>query len=87
MRGRTSATTWPERLLRRSYMVSTTPWIVELGLSVAHLLDRVEKLGQSLQREELALQRHQHGVGGGERVDRQKIERRRAIDEHIVYVA
>ncbi len=34
-------------------------------------------------REELALQRHQYGMRGGHRIHGQKIERRRAIDQHI----
>ena len=77
-------TTWLDRLLRGSNMVSTTPWMVSLGLSGrAHLLDRLEKLAEALQREELALQRHQHRVGRRHRVDGQEVQRRRAIDQHI----
>src|SRR4029079_2734548 len=34
MNWRTSATTWLERLLRESYIVSTMPWIERVGLSV-----------------------------------------------------
>ena len=70
MNSRTSATTWPERLLRASYMVSTMPWIVSSGIELLlHLIDGLEKLRQTFQREELALQRHQNGVRGRHRVD------------------
>ena len=56
----------------------------ELGIERRlHLLDGLDELRQTFEREELALQRHQDRVGGGHRVDRQKIERRRAIDQHI----
>ena len=42
-----------------------------------------EQLRQALEREELALQRHQDRVRRGHRVDGDKVERRRAIDQHI----
>ena len=35
MNSRTSATTWSDRLLRASNIVSTMPWIVSSGLSAA----------------------------------------------------
>ena len=57
---------------------------LELGVEPhPDLLDRAQELGQALEREELALQRHQHGVGSGERVNGQEIERGRAVDENI----
>ena len=56
----------------------------EAGIErVAHLLHRLDQLRKSFQGEELALQRHQDGVGGRHRVDGQEIERRRAIHQHI----
>ncbi len=63
MNSRTSATTWLERLLRASNMVSTMPWIVELRIERRlHLLDGLQQLRQTFEREELALQRHQDRV-------------------------
>src|SRR5690606_27919002 len=51
------------------------------------LLDRLEKLAQPLQREELALQRDEQRIGGRQRVQRQQAERRRAVDEADVMPA
>ncbi len=60
------------------------PWMLSVGLRVvAHLLDGLEELRQSLQREELALQRHQDRIGGRHCVDREQVQRRRAIDQHV----
>ena len=39
---------------------------------------------QAFQREEFALQRHQQGIGGDHRVDRQQPERGRAIDQDVI---
>ena len=52
----------------------------------ADRLHRAHQLRQALEREELALQRHQHRVRGDERVDRQEVERRRAVDQDEVLV-
>ena len=49
----------------------------------AHLLDGLEQLAQALEREELALQRHQHGVRGRHRVDGEEVQRRRAVDQDV----
>ena len=60
------------------------PWIDRFGFSVrAHLLHRLQQLRQTFEREELALQRHQDRVRRRHRVDGEKIERGRAIDQHI----
>ncbi len=60
------------------------PWIDRPGIERrAHLLHRLQQLRQTLEREELALQRHQDRIGGGHRVDGEKIERRRTVDQHI----
>ena len=60
------------------------PWIDRLGLSVdAHLLHRLQQLRQTFEREELALQRHQDRIRRRHRIDGEKIERRRTIDQHI----
>ncbi len=64
------------------------PWIDRFGLSVVlHLLDRLQQLRQAFEREELALQRHQDRIRCGHRIDREQIERRRAVDQHIGVVA
>ena len=52
----------------------------------AHLFDGLQKLRQALEREELALQRHQDRIGGRHRVDGEQIERGRTIDQHIAVV-
>ncbi|MCY1295774.1 hypothetical protein D9M70_451310 [compost metagenome] len=49
----------------------------------ANLIHSFQQLAETFQREELALQRHQHGMRCGHGIHRQEIERRRAIDEHI----
>src|SRR5690606_12118000 len=49
--------------------------------------DRVQELGQPLQRVELALDRNQHGVRRGERVQRQQAERRRAVHQDEIVPA
>ncbi len=56
----------------------------ERGIERApHLIDGGQQLGQAFEREELALQRHDHGVCRGERIDRQQVERWRAVDKHV----
>ncbi len=53
--------------------------------AVAHLVDRLHQQGHAAQREELALERDQYSVRGGQRVDGQQTERRLAVDEdHVV---
>ena len=44
-------------------------------------VDRAEQLREALERVVLGLHRHEHAVGGGERVDGQRAERRRAVEE------
>ena len=45
---------------------------------------RADEIGETFEREVLAVERNQHGVGGDERVQRQQAERRRAVDEDVV---
>ena len=60
------------------------PWIDRFGIERgAHLLHRLQQLRQAFEREELALQRHQDRVRCRHRVDGEKIERRRTVDQHI----
>src|SRR5215207_4862292 len=49
----------------------------------AHLLDRAQKLAQAFEREELALERDQHGIRRRERVDGEKVQGGRAIDQDV----
>jgi hypothetical protein len=51
--------------------------------AVPDLINRGQQLRQSLEREKLALQRHQHGMRGRHRVHCEKIEGGRAIEENI----
>ena len=85
---RTSAATWSQRLLRWSYIVSTHALQLEPRIERAlHPLDRAHQLAQPFERIEFALQRHQHRIGGDQRIDRQQVQRRRAVDQHLVIVA
>ena len=43
--------------------------------------ERVEQAGEPLEREVLGLHRHDHAVGGHERVDGERAERRRAVEQ------
>ena len=61
-----------ERLLRRSNIVITTPWIASRGFSVgADLLDGLQQLAEPFEREKLALHGHENRIGRNQRVDRQ----------------
>ena len=85
---RTSSATCCESLLRRSNMVSATPRICSSGIEgQADALDRLEKLAEPLEREELALQRHEQVPRGHQGIDRQQAERRRAVDQADVPAA
>ncbi|KAG0759602.1 hypothetical protein G6F57_016170 [Rhizopus arrhizus] len=50
-------------------------------------LDGVDQIGQAFQREVLALHRDDDAVGGGQSVERQQGQRRRAIDQHEIVLA
>ena len=55
------------------------------GLSAARTRRSVrDEIGETLEREVLAVERNQHGVGGDERVEREQAERRRRVDEDVV---
>ncbi|MNK97085.1 hypothetical protein D3C87_1174010 [compost metagenome] len=49
-----------------------------------NLLDRVDEVREPLQREVLALHRHDHAMRGAEAVQRQQRQRWRAVDQHEV---
>ena len=53
---------------------------------LADALDAVHQVGQPLQRVVLALHGDDHAVGGGQRVDGEHRQRRRAVDEDVVVV-
>ncbi len=56
----------------------------ELGVEgVLDAIDRRHEVGQPLEREVLALERHQHPRRRGERVERQQAERGRAVEDHV----
>src|SRR5262249_15427749 len=54
--------------------------------AVAHQADRIQELLHALQSKVLTLQRQQHAVSGGQRVDREQSERGWAIYSHEVVV-
>jgi hypothetical protein len=51
-----------------------------------HLLDRVDQVGHALQREVLALHRHDDAVGAAQAVEREQVQRGRAVDQDEVVV-
>ena len=51
---------------------------------LAHLVDGVQQQGHAAQAEELALQRDEHAVRDGQRVDREQAQRRLAVDQDEV---
>ena len=82
---RTSASTCWLSVMRRSTMVRTTPAMCNLGLSAFLTLSTVlTQRADALERQELGLQRHQHGIDGDQRVQRDQAERRRAVDQDRV---
>ncbi len=52
--------------------------------SLPYELDGLDEVGQALERVELALQRNEHPIGSGERVDSQETQGRWAIDDDVV---
>ena len=82
---RTSRSTSAARRVRPSTIVIRTPAIASRGLSRALIeVDRLHELREALERVVLGLHRHDHAVGRGERVDGQRPERRRAVEEDEV---
>ena len=82
---RTSASTSADRRVRASTIVSRTPAIERLRVEPRlDQVDRLHELREALERVVLGLHRHDHAVGRGERVDRQRAERRRAVEQHEV---
>ena len=52
--------------------------------AAAHAPHRADEIGEAFEREVLAVQRNQHGVGRDQRIQREQAERRRAVDEDVV---
>ena len=50
----------------------------------ADAAQRGDEIGEPFEREVLAVERNEHGVGGDERVEREESERRRRVDEDEV---
>ena len=79
---RTSRSTSRASRVRPSCIVRIIPATVSRGLSSRWISDeRVEQLRQALEGEVLGLHRHDHAVGRDERVDRERAERGRAVEE------
>ena len=58
---------------------------VECGIHpTAHSTHRPDEIGETFEREVLAVERNQYGVSGDERVQRQQAERRRAVDQDVI---
>ena len=63
-------------------MVRTTPAICNLGLSdLPDPLDGIAQRADAFERQELRLQRHQHGIDRDQRVQGHQAERGRAVDQ------
>ena len=63
---------------------------LDLELRVERALDALQRrreLGDALEGEVLALERDQHGLRGGQGVEREQPEARRAVDDHVVVAA
>ena len=95
LRGMTESNTWKWRLHFVGDLVGEVVARVEhreddaLDLElrvhpVLHAIDRRHEVGEPLERVVLALERHEHAVGRGERVHREEPERRRAVDEDVL---
>src|SRR5574340_475 len=54
--------------------------VVERGANAVH---GVHQFGNALEREELALDGHEHGIGGEQGVEREQIQRRRAVYQDV----
>jgi hypothetical protein len=68
-----------------SNIVSTIPVDVQLRVqALADELDRVQQGTQTLERVVLALERNEHGIGGGEPIEGEEAEGRRAVDQDEV---
>ena len=86
-RSTTRAITSRECRVRGSYIVARMPLMLESGVEpVAHLVDGVDEQRDPAQREELALERDDHAVRAGQRVDGEQAERRLAVDQDVVVV-
>ena len=73
--------------VRPSYIVARMPSSLSVGLSRSRTLSMVSmSRATPAQREELALERHDHAVRRGQRVDGQQAEGRLAVDEDVVVV-
>ena len=53
---------------------------------VADAVDRVHEFGDAFEGEELALNRNEDGIGGEQRIECEKVEGRRAVDQDEVVV-
>ena len=75
------STSWARRV-RSSCMVISNPGHVERRVQLAaDHPQRVEELDQPLERQVLGLDRHDHPVGGDQRVDADRAERGRAVED------
>ena len=53
-------------------------------VGAAHAAHRAHEIGEAFEREELAVQRDEHAVGGDEAVQREQAERRRTVDHDVL---
>ena len=71
--------------MRASCIVSSMPATVSRGLSSRWISDSVSsRPGEALEREVLRLHGHDHAVGRDQRVDGQRPERRRAVEQDVL---
>jgi len=72
------------RLVRSSYMVSSTPSMVSEGCRPRGPVRGGDQLGNAFQGEVLGLHGDDQGVRGGQNVEGEQVEGRRAIQDHQV---
>ena len=73
------------QVMRASYIVRSRPSISSVGIQVLlHLAQRADEVGQAFQCVVLAPHRDQHAVRRAQRVEREQVQRRRAIDQDVV---
>ena len=73
-----------DRLLRSSYMVSTTPCISSRGLSARAPARSCASAGSSLRARRIRIAAAPEPLRRDQRVDGQQVQGRRAIDQHLV---
>ena len=65
-------------------LVAASKRIASGDFTVQVATDRPDEIGKAFEREVLAVQWNQHGVGGNERIQREESKRRRTVDQNQI---